>query len=74
VLPVADALQVAQHVDAVLYSVLRDVSRLPALQAAHERLAAVGIRPLGAIVSGTASEFYGHHYYAYASSRSSESA
>jgi capsular exopolysaccharide synthesis family protein len=52
VLPVADALALAQHVDAVLYAVLRDVSRGPAVLAAHERLAALGVRALGAVVLG----------------------
>ena len=35
VLPVADTMQVAQDVDAVVLSVLRDVSRLPQVQAAY---------------------------------------
>jgi len=74
VLPVADSLQVAQHVDTVLYSVLRDVSRMPALHAAHARLASVGIRPLGVVVAGTGQEFYGNAYYAYAGSQTSKSA
>jgi len=52
VLPVADALLLAQHVDAVVFSVLRDVSRLPAIHAAQQKLSALGVRSLGAIVIG----------------------
>jgi capsular exopolysaccharide synthesis family protein len=52
VLPVADSLLLAQHVDAVIFSVLRDVSRLPAVHAAHQRLNALGVRTLGAVMIG----------------------
>ena len=52
VLPVADTLLLSQHVDAVVYSVLRNVSRLPAVQAAQQKLGALGVRSLGAIVIG----------------------
>src|SRR5262249_12567800 len=52
VLPVADALQIGQHVDAVLCSILRDVSRVPKVSAASERLMTLGIRILGAVVTG----------------------
>jgi capsular exopolysaccharide synthesis family protein len=58
VLPVADSLQVCQHVDAVIFSVLRDVSRLPKVNAAYERLAILGVRMLGAVVAGTRCEDY----------------
>ncbi|APW59911.1 polysaccharide biosynthesis tyrosine autokinase [Paludisphaera borealis] len=49
---VTDALIVSQHVDAVLLSVLRAVSQLPQIYAASERLASMGVRILGAVVSG----------------------
>jgi capsular exopolysaccharide synthesis family protein len=62
VLPVADSLQVCQHVDAVLFSVLRDVSRLPKVYAAYERLATLGVRMLGAVVAGTRCEHYASSY------------
>lgn len=52
VLPVADSLLLGQHVDAVVFSVLRDVSRLPAIHAAQQRLGALGVRTLGAVVIG----------------------
>jgi len=59
VLPVADALLVAQHADAALFAVLRDVSRIPAVQAAHQRLASLGVRMLGAVVIGEEPQTYG---------------
>ena len=59
VLPVADALVIGQHVDAVLFSVLRDVSKIPLVYDAQQRLAALGIRMLGAVVSGERSQTYG---------------
>lgn len=52
VLPVADSLLLAQHVDAVVFSVLKDVSRLPAVHAAHQKLSTLGVRTLGAVVIG----------------------
>jgi succinoglycan biosynthesis transport protein ExoP len=52
VLPVADSLLLGQNVDAVIFSVLRDVSRAPSVYAAHQRLASLGIRTLGAVVIG----------------------
>jgi capsular exopolysaccharide synthesis family protein len=52
VLPVADSLLLAQHVDGVLFSLLRDVSRAPAVYAAQERIAMLGVRVLGAVVNG----------------------
>ncbi len=54
VLPVADALNLGQHVDGVILSVLRDVSRTPAVYAAQQRLGNLGIRTLGAVVIGEA--------------------
>jgi polysaccharide biosynthesis transport protein len=62
VLPVADAPQIGRHMDAVIFSVLRDVSRLPSVYAAHERLAMLGIRVLGAVVSGARTASYGSYY------------
>jgi len=62
VLPVADALLIGQHVDAVLFSIMRDVSRIPKVHAACERISSLGIRMLGAIVTGEQSDFYGNAY------------
>jgi capsular exopolysaccharide synthesis family protein len=52
VLPVTDTLLLGQHVDTVLFSVLRGTSRLPTLYAAWQRLAALEISVLGAVVAG----------------------
>jgi capsular exopolysaccharide synthesis family protein len=62
VLPVADSLLIGQHADAVLFSILRDVSRMPAVYAAHQRLSALGIRMLGAVVIGEKTPTYGPGY------------
>ncbi|MFO0951496.1 MAG: division plane positioning ATPase MipZ [Isosphaeraceae bacterium] len=51
-LPVADTLLISQHVDAALLSVFREVSRIPAVYAGYERLTALGVRVLGAVVTG----------------------
>ena len=56
VLPVPDALELGQHVDGVLFSILRDVSRAPEVYAAHQRLAPLGSRTLGAVVIGMESD------------------
>jgi polysaccharide biosynthesis transport protein len=63
VLPVTDTLLVGRHVDAVVYSVLRDVSRLPWTLAALGRLRSLNIRILGAVVTGVPSQLYGSAYY-----------
>ena len=52
-LPVADSLLLAQHVDAAVFSILRDVSQLPKIQSAYERIRSLGVPILGAVVSGT---------------------
>jgi hypothetical protein len=44
-------------------SVLRNVSRLPAVYAAQQRLASLGIRILGAVVIGEGMEVYGNVRY-----------
>ena len=53
VLAATDPLLIAQHVDAVILSVLRDVSQTPRVYAATQRLQSLGIRVLGAVVNGT---------------------
>ena len=62
VLPVADTLLLSQHADAALFSILRDVSRLPRVHAAHERMAALGVPILGAVVSGTSTNLQYQYY------------
>lgn len=51
-LHVADPLILAPKVDAVIFSVLREVSRLPAVYAAYEKVLMLGVRVLGTIVHG----------------------
>ena len=73
VLPVPDALLIGQHADAALFAVLRNVSRLPAVFAAQQRLSSVDIPMLGAVVVGEAIETYGiDRYVALASAEDKE--
>jgi capsular exopolysaccharide synthesis family protein len=62
VLPVGDSLLVGQHVDVVIFSLLREISRLPRVYAAYQRLAMLGVRILGAVVNGVQQEKYGADY------------
>jgi capsular exopolysaccharide synthesis family protein len=52
VLPATDSLLIGQRVDAVILSVLREVSQMPRVYAASQRLSSLGIRVLGAVVNG----------------------
>ncbi len=52
VLKVADPLLLGQHVDTTILSVLRDVTQVPRVFEASERLRSVGINVLGAVVNG----------------------
>ena len=63
ILPVADALIIAQQVDAVLFSILADVSRKTKILAAYQRIAALGVKVLGAVVTGSHDSAYGTNYY-----------
>lgn len=56
VLPVADTLLLGQHVDGVVFSILRDVSRIPAVHAAQQRLSTLAIPMLGAVVIGASGD------------------
>jgi capsular exopolysaccharide synthesis family protein len=69
VLPVADALMIGQEVDAVVFSIFREVSRMPLVREAWNRLQALGIRVLGAIVTGTQERHYGGYYDKYYSGK-----
>lgn len=62
VLPANDTLLVAQHVDVVLLSLLRDVSQAPRVYAACQRLQSLGVRILGAVVNGMPQHDYGGSY------------
>ncbi len=63
VLPVADALQIGQHADVALCSILQGFSRSPKVLAANERLSALGIRVMGAVVAGARSDVYNSAYH-----------
>jgi Mrp family chromosome partitioning ATPase len=56
VVPCADALPLVQRADAVLVSVLAGVSGLATVNAAWQRLSALGARPLGVVVQGAADD------------------
>jgi succinoglycan biosynthesis transport protein ExoP len=62
VLPIADALIVAQQVDAVLFSIFRDVSRKTRVSAALQRLQCLRVPVLGAVVTGAEGSRYGNQY------------
>jgi polysaccharide biosynthesis transport protein len=65
ILLVADSLAVGQSVDAVLFSILREVSRMPLVYSAYERLELLGVRMLGAVVTGVAGATGGTYYSNY---------
>jgi len=62
VLPVADALLIGQHVDGVVFSIMQDISQLPKVMVASEKLHQLSINLLGAVVNGV---HMGSAYYAY---------
>lgn len=62
VMPVTDALMIGQFVDGALVSVRRDVSQLPKVTAAYQRLISMGIPVWGAVVIGLDSMSYGYRY------------
>ncbi|HZY83803.1 MAG TPA: polysaccharide biosynthesis tyrosine autokinase [Gemmataceae bacterium] len=53
VLAATDSLLIGQRVDAVILSVLREVSQMPKVYAAAQRLTALNIRVLGAVVNAS---------------------
>jgi capsular exopolysaccharide synthesis family protein len=57
VLPVTDTMLLGRHVDGVLFAILKDVSRAPAIRAAQQKMDSLGVRTLGAVVLGTQPEF-----------------
>jgi len=64
-LPVADSLLIGEHVDAVVFSILCNISRTPRVFAAYQRLGMVGIPILGAVVNGAREDvYYQHQNYA----------
>jgi capsular exopolysaccharide synthesis family protein len=63
ILPVADAMLIAQQVDAAIFSIFRDVSRKTKVKAALERLRRLGVPILGAVVTGACGGLYGNDHY-----------
>ncbi len=62
VLPVADALLIGQHVDGVVFSIMQDVSQLPKVIVASEKLTQLNIPLLGAVVNGIKQDVYSYGY------------
>jgi capsular exopolysaccharide synthesis family protein len=62
VLPVADALLIGQHVDGVVFSVMQDVSQLPKVMTASEKMTQLGIPLIGAVVNGIKQDVYSYGY------------
>lgn len=62
VLPVADALLIGQHVDGVVFSIMQDVSQLPKVLVATEKLTQLNIPLLGAVVNGIKQDTYSYGY------------
>lgn len=62
VLPVADALLIAQHVDGVVFSIMQDISQLPKVMTASEKLTQLNIPLLGAVVNGIKQDVYSYGY------------
>jgi succinoglycan biosynthesis transport protein ExoP len=58
VLPVADTLLLGPHVDAAIFAILRGTSQLPKIHSAQERLSALGVPIVGAVVAGTQTDTY----------------
>jgi Mrp family chromosome partitioning ATPase len=54
VLAFADALLLGQQSDVAVVATMRDVSRMPLVTAAVEKLRSVGVRVLGTVVNGVA--------------------
>jgi capsular exopolysaccharide synthesis family protein len=52
ILPVVDSLLLGHHVDGVIVSVLREISQIPVVRLACDRLTSLNIRLLGAVLNG----------------------
>ena len=62
VLPVADALLIGQHVDGVVFSIMQDISQLPKVITATEKLNQLNIPLVGAVVNGIKQDVYSYGY------------
>jgi capsular exopolysaccharide synthesis family protein len=63
VLQAADSLLIGLHVDGVIMALMRDLSRMPRVSLACQRLSDLGIRVLGAVVNGLSEDEAGGGYY-----------
>ena len=52
-----------RKLNAVLFSILRDISRKNKVKAAFDRLQRLGVPVLGAVVTGAPGGLYGNDYY-----------
>lgn len=59
VLAATDSLLIGQHVDAVLVSLMRDVSQMHNVHTACQQFASLGIRVFGAVVNGVPAKTFG---------------
>jgi polysaccharide biosynthesis transport protein len=62
VLPVADALLIGQHVDGVVFSIMQDISQLPKVLTATEKMNQLSIPLIGAVVNGIKQDVYSYGY------------
>ena len=65
ILAAAEALVLAKAVDACLMCAMRDVSRVDQVRRACERLATVGVQPIGAVFNGVPARRYAYRYGTY---------
>lgn len=65
VLAAGEALILAKEADATLICTMRDLSRMPQVRAAHQRLVDAGARPSGAVLSGVSPSSYRFRYGGY---------
>jgi polysaccharide biosynthesis transport protein len=65
ILPVADALVLGPHTDGAVLSAMRDVSRVPAIRLACERLSQLRTPILGVVIAGLACHPNDYYHTAY---------
>ena len=62
ILYVADTAAIARHIDGVVLAVRHNVSRLPLVSTACEKLGLLGVRVLGSVLIGAQSSVHGYSY------------
>lgn len=63
ILPVADAILLGRHCDAVILSILENASTIPATRAALDRLGSLDVPVMGAVVAGSVMPRYKYRGY-----------